>query len=133
MPALLLLALDCFKECTEIAFSEAKRISATLNDFKEKRGTVEDALREKLKQIAVLAIPIGEDLQSLQVFDVFLNHAHAFDELRVVVGIGHIQELLSQPSHLVNRVDDVGREQSDVLNTWSIVLVEVLLNLRVLR
>src|SRR5262249_40142987 len=57
-----LLPLDRFKQRAEISLAETLRAAAALDHFEEQRGPREDALREKLQQVAVV-VAVDEDLQ----------------------------------------------------------------------
>src|ERR1700731_4384664 len=84
-----LLLLQCFKERFEIAFAETLRALA-LNDFEKESRPVFHRLGKDLEQIA-LFIPVDQDAQPLQGFEVFVDMAYSIQH-RGVIARWYVQE-----------------------------------------
>src|SRR5690606_2874385 len=111
---------------------KTERPSAPLNHFKKQRGAREYALGEQLEQIPVV-IAIDEDLQLPQFFLVLLNLADTLVKTFVVIAVRDFEKLLTHPPHLGDGRYNVGCQQRNVLHSGSIIAIEELLDLRVLR
>lgn len=126
-----LLLLDGLEESLEI--SSAKSIViASLNDFNEKRGAILQWLGKYLKQITLI-IEVYQNVQFSNHLQVFLDLGTCVAESLgkvIVVGRWDGQELASSILHACHRIDDVVRSQSDVLDTGTSVVIDVLLDLR---
>src|SRR5882757_7738892 len=104
-PAFRLLALDRLEQGAEVALAEADRAAAPLDDLEEERRPREDALGEKLEQVALLVVAVHEDLELLQRRLVLLDLADALVELAVVISVRHVEELLAHLAHFL----EIGR------------------------
>src|ERR1039458_4225463 len=125
-----LLTLDRFEQRLEVAFAEALAALA-LDDLEEERRTVADRTRENLQQVAVV-IAVDEDVERTQPIEVLVDAGGAVTE-RVVVGPRGGQELHTAVAHLLHGARDVIRVHGDVLDTAAPVVVEILLDLRLLE
>src|ERR1022692_4355405 len=103
-----LFAFDRLEERPEVAFAEAPRAAAPLDDLEKQRRAREYAFGEQLQQITVVAfVAVHQDAEFLQLLLVFLDFAHAPVELGIVISLGHIEEILPHPPHLRDGGDDV--------------------------
>jgi len=103
-----------------------------LDELEEHRRAVADRLGEDLQQVAVL-VPVHEDAARPQLFDRDPDPADALPQHRVgVVGVGRREELHAPLPQRVNGGEDVRRRQRQVLHARAAVVLEVLVDLRLL-
>ena len=126
MPRKRLLALDRLEQRLEVALAEGRR-AVPLDHLEEDRRPVLRRLREDLEQVAVL-VAVDEDLVPLQHLEVLGDLADATGRL-LVVRVRRVEEDEAALLHRLDRADDVGRRERDVLHAGAAVELEVLLDL----
>jgi len=107
---------------------------SSLDYLNEKGGTILEWLRKNLKQIALL-IEVHENIQlsnHIEVLSDFSTHITKSLGQVVVVGGRNGQELAASIFHSRHRVYDAICSQSYVLHAGTSVVIDVLLNLRLL-
>src|SRR5271157_1050387 len=125
----LLFKLERLEERFEVAFAKALR-TVTLNDFDEHRGTILNWRGENLKQITFI-ITIYKNAKVVNGFQIFINLANAVRQ-NFVVGFGHTQEFHAIILQLRNGLDDVTRNQRDVLRTGRQIVIKIFFDLTLL-
>ena len=106
-----------------------------LDDLYEDGGSVLHGLGEDLQQVAVVVV-VDENPQLLEGVDVLLDlDLGVLEPLAqlAVVGVGDVEELSASVPEVLDALDDVVRPQSDVLDTCGAVVVDVLLDLFVIK
>lgn len=103
----------------------------SLDDFKEDGGSILHRFGENLQQVAVLVI-IDQNLQFLQDVHILCDFDGRVLQVlaqQVVVGIRNRQELATSRFQILDGCDDVASIKSDVLDSGTSVIVDVLLDL----
>src|SRR5436190_3465153 len=126
IPAEGLLALDRLEQRLEVPVAEAAR-AVPLDHLEEERRAVLRRLREDLEQVTVV-VAVREDPEPAQVVVVLLDLPDPLRHVVVVRGGRRQEEDAALPERL-DRPDDVGRRQGDVLHARAAVKLEVLLDL----
>lgn len=125
--------LDGDEQALEVSCSETEVVSS-LNDFVEQSGSVFDWLGEDLEQVTFVVV-VDKDLVLLEDVDVlsYLN-AHVWKVLpqNVIVSIWDSQKLNASASEVLYCFDDGFGFKGNMLNTRTVVVIDVLLNLRLL-
>lgn len=125
-----LIDFDSLKEGLEVSSSKTL-VVVSLDDLAEESRSILQWLGEDLEEVALLVI-VHEDLQSLNGVKVFLDLGSALGQLDsevVVIGVWNGQELASSSLHVLDGVDDVVSSEGDMLDTWSSIVIDVLLDL----
>lgn len=104
---------------------------SSLDDFEEESWSVFNRLGEDLKKVTLVVVVdedlvLLEDVDVLGYFDVHVGEVLSQD---VVVCVGDAQELNASASEVFDSFDDCLGLKSDVLNSRSVVIVDVLLDL----
>src|SRR5215208_6277125 len=98
-----------------------------LNHFDEHCGTVLDWPREDLQQVALI-VAVHQNTQIMDGFHIFLDTAHPVWK-HLVIAIGHPQKFDATRTEFLYRVKDITCDHSDMLHTWSQVVVEIFFDL----
>mmetsp|Transcript_1696 Transcript_1696/g.5954 ORF Transcript_1696/g.5954 Transcript_1696/m.5954 type:complete len:246 (-) Transcript_1696:704-1441(-) len=138
------IVLDALEQRSKISLTKAsatsslsslrKRASLSLNNLDKYGWTVTKRLSEDLEQCS-LSLSVNEDGQLFAFFNFFLGNliAHLFwNDFRIIVSMWLPLEIESCPSllHLANSLVNIIGQESQVLYSRSLIVLQVVLNLR---
>lgn len=133
IPAQLLLPLNRLEQTLEVSRSESLKV-VPLDDLDEHGRPIHQRLGEQLQQIPAL-VKINQNVQLLNRLKRLLQfQACRLQSLThvVIVRLRHRNELDAPRTKIRDGIDDVGRSKRDVLDSRTVVEVDVLLNLALL-
>src|SRR4028119_2514702 len=99
----------------------------SLDYLKKQRRTILYRLRENLEQIPIF-LPIHKDSQLCQLLNRFINFSDPLLQV-LVVRFWYTEKLDACRLELGYRLDNVVSRQRNVLNTWAVIVFQVLFNL----
>lgn len=104
---------------------------SSLDDFKEKGGSVFNRLGENLKKVTFVVI-INEDFIFLDNFKILVNFDIGIRKIfpkNVIISVRNGQKLNSPLSHVLHSLYDSFGLQGNVLNAWAMIIINIFLNL----
>lgn len=133
VPTELLLPLNRLKQRLEVPGAESREVM-TLDDLDKDGGSIQQMLGEQLEEVPTL-VKVDQNIQATNSVEIFVQdqtrllhpHFQAF-----IVCIGNLDELHATSLEVGDIPDDVVCAESDVLDSSTVIKIDVLFDLRLL-